>query len=71
MRLLTGEEVETALKALRKQQDNDDQEEAHSEADDIISDLLYQIGYKEIAEAYRKVPKWFDRGPKEPDASLI
>lgn len=31
----------------------------HCDADDIIADFLEKIGYKEIAEAYRNVPKWF------------
>lgn len=31
----------------------------HDIADDIIADFIEKIGYKQIADAYRNVPKWF------------
>lgn len=31
----------------------------HDKADDLICDFLEKIGYQDLADAYRKVPKWF------------
>lgn len=31
----------------------------HEDADILICEFLEEIGYSELAEAYRKVPKWF------------
>jgi len=41
------------LNALNK----DDEEAAH--ADGILCNLLTRLGYKEVVDAYRKVPKYF------------
>lgn len=38
---------------------NSNAEDAHYEADSIIIGLLYELGLKEIAEAYKNVPKWY------------
>lgn len=31
----------------------------HEEADWMLCDLLEELGYTELVEAYRKVPKWY------------
>lgn len=31
----------------------------HDEADNLLCDLLEELGYAELVEAYRKVPKWY------------
>lgn len=31
----------------------------HEDADILVCEFLEEIGYSELAEAYRKVPKWF------------
>lgn len=31
----------------------------HDKADGLICDFLEEIGYKDLADAYLKVPKWF------------
>ena len=48
-----------AIKRLEICQDNPDVETAHEEADDIIVEFLIEAGYKEVADAYDKVHKWY------------
>jgi len=48
-----------AIKRLEICQDNPDIETAHEEADDIIVEFLIEAGYKEVADAYDKVHKWY------------
>ena len=31
----------------------------HEDADILICQFLEEIGYQDLADAYRKVPKWF------------
>ena len=31
----------------------------HEDADILICKFLEEIGYQDLADAYRKVPKWF------------
>ncbi len=35
------------------------EEEGHMEADNIMEDLLEELGYEKIAEEYKKVKKWY------------
>lgn len=32
----------------------------HDYADALLCDLLEELGYVELVEAYRKVPKWYE-----------
>lgn len=32
----------------------------HDEADYLLCALLEELGYTELVEAYRKVPKWYE-----------
>lgn len=48
-----------AIKKLEVCQSNSDIETAHEEADDIIVEFLIEAGYKEVANAYDKVHKWY------------
>lgn len=50
------EKYKSQLAALH---DTHDVECAHSDADDILCNLLIDLGYKEIVEAYSLVPKWY------------
>jgi hypothetical protein len=34
-------------------------EEGHMEADDILCELLRQLGYLEVVEEYEKIGKWY------------
>lgn len=36
-----------------------DLEAAHLEADDIITDLLFSLGYEDVVALWLKVPKWY------------
>lgn len=36
-----------------------DEEVAHIDADNILCNLLINLGYKELISEYRKVRKWF------------
>lgn len=36
-----------------------DFEASHQIADDLVYDFLIEIGYKEVADAYEKVGKWY------------
>jgi len=38
---------------------NKDIEYGHGEADDILIDLLREIGLGEIAERYENIPAWY------------
>ncbi len=38
---------------------NSDKEADHSEADDILCDLLKRLGYGDVVAAWEKVPKWY------------
>ena len=35
------------------------EEEGHPQADDILCDLLIELGYAKIVDEYRKVDKWY------------
>ena len=38
---------------------NGDIEVAHLDADNILCDVLTQLGYKELVDIYKKVDKWY------------
>lgn len=44
---------------LRGLQESGDTESAHAEADEILCEVLTALGYGDLVEEYRKVPKWF------------
>ena len=44
------------IKAIQK---NHDTEEAHLDADQVLCELLTELGYKELVEEYDNVDKWF------------
>ena len=31
----------------------------HDEADNLLCDLLEELGYIELVDTYRKIPKWY------------
>ncbi len=49
----------TAMDKLKEQQANEDQEEAHIAADDILCELLTAIGYEDVVKEYEKIGKWY------------
>lgn len=48
------------MKRLKEAQQDDDTSSAHAEADNVLCDLLTDLGYTKIVEEYRKVPKWYE-----------
>jgi hypothetical protein len=49
-------EALSQLEALREYRDV---EMAHREADDVLLELLERLGYEDVAEAFREVPRWY------------
>lgn len=47
------------LEKLKDLQGYGDTEISHSKADDLLCELLLQLGYRKIVEEYRKIEKWF------------
>lgn len=42
-----------------EQVNNDDTEQAHSNADSLLVELLELLGYKEVTDVYGEVGKWY------------
>lgn len=38
---------------------SDDPEQAHIRADDVLCEILTEMGYEDIVEAFNIVPKWY------------
>jgi hypothetical protein len=49
----------TILAKLKRRAASDDTECAHAEADALLCQLLQELGYLDIVEEYRRVPKWY------------
>ena len=47
------------MERLKVAQQDGDTESAHAEADDVLCDLLKELGYTKVIEEYKKVPKWY------------
>jgi len=47
------------VKKMKEQQNNPDIEEAHGIADDLLCQLLKELGFKKLVEEYEKVPKYY------------
>jgi hypothetical protein len=45
--------------AMRQQTNNDDTEAAHHLADEILCDVLNELGYKNLVDLFYKVDKWY------------
>jgi hypothetical protein len=56
---MTLELQQKYVKLLEEQYRNDDYESAHSNADDLLCDLLLELGYDEVVEAWDGVGKWY------------
>lgn len=51
--------LEDIKKRLLELGEYDDTEEAHIEADNIIIQMITDLGYEDIAELYDKIYKWY------------
>ena len=47
------------IKKLKIQKKEADQELAHVNADELLCDLLIELGYKKIVRIYNKIEKWY------------
>lgn len=47
------------LKRMKQLQESGDIEVAHIEADDILCEVLLQLGYKELVDAFNDLAKWY------------
>lgn len=50
---------EEAIDRLKQEQANLDVEAAHSNADDVLLDLLKALGYEDVVDEWEKVEKWY------------
>lgn len=50
---------EQAIEKLKYLATRVDIEAAHMEADDVICELLNELGYREVTLAYAQVEKWY------------
>jgi hypothetical protein len=57
MKMLEEEYTQKLKKIAEKERDI---EFAHSEADEALLELLERLNMYEVAEAFRKVPRWYD-----------
>ena len=51
--------IEKVKADLFKAVDNQDVENAHGDADDLLCDLLNGFGFEEIVKIYNNVDKWY------------
>lgn len=54
-----GLEVQKAIERMKKLQRCNDIEVAHLEADDELVRILELLGYKELADEYNYIDKWY------------
>lgn len=50
---------EPYIERLKTEQNNYDTEYAHSAADNILCDLLTELGYGDVVKEYNKIEKWY------------
>jgi hypothetical protein len=50
--------VRDAMKSLSEAEEMS-QEEGHIAADDALCQLLEELGFSDVVEVYRDIPKWF------------
>jgi len=58
-KLLTKKQERHYLKVLKIQVLNKDQEDAHINADEVLKDILHDMGYWDIVEVYNTIAKWY------------
>ena len=51
--------IKEAVEKMKECVNNGDTEVAHLDADNILCDVLTQLGYKELVDLYEKVKKWY------------
>lgn len=51
--------IEEAVKKMKDLSEVDDEEVAHAEADRILCEMLINVGYVELVEAWDKIHKFY------------
>ena len=51
--------IKEAVEKMKECVNNSDIELSHLDADNILCDVLTQLGYKELVDLYEKVNKWY------------
>ncbi len=60
MRKKKADIIKEAIEKMKEcVKNNGDIEVAHLDADNILCDVLTQLGYKELVDLYKKVDKWY------------
>ena len=54
-----AQKILSAVTQLQTLQHDTDAESAHYEADQVLCNLLEQLGCKEVVTVYNEVPKWY------------
>jgi len=47
------------IEKLKQLQTSTDTEDAHSQADDVLCDLLVELTYTDIVAEWKKIDKWY------------
>lgn len=50
---------EKYLKQMSELKNNDDYEALHGTADDILCELLNELGYTDLVRTFEELPKWY------------
>lgn len=59
MKKLTKFEKSILEQMKELEEEDGDYEICHSQADNLLCDLLIKLGYEEIVDSYHKVGKWY------------
>lgn len=51
--------ADQAIALLQKCVDEDDEENGHMNADNVLCDVLIKLGYKEVVDKWHEVDKWY------------
>lgn len=54
-----AQKILSAVAQLQTLQHDSDTESAHAEADQVLCNLLEQLGCKEVVTVYKEIPKWY------------
>lgn len=57
--MLPAEAVIKIKEIVEKQKKDRDNESAHLNADDLLCNILYSLGYEELVEISHNMPKWY------------
>lgn len=59
MKELDKKKRDEYIKCLTELSKDDDIEVAHMVADNVLCEILDELGYSDITDQYTKVPKWY------------